>query len=304
MRAVVAAEEDEGAAVLAAGFERGAEAADVTVEARDAGGLAFVGFAPGFVRIGVGARDFRAHAEGAGAFVIGMGDDEGEKEEPGAVAVLLDKFDGFIGEEIITVFQAVGGVAGSGFTRGDEVVFERLPGGTAPEEIRIVIVGVGLAEKPEEEIKSLFERMAGPIGIVTEPPLADESGAVAGGFEQGGHGGFAGAEGLGHGVIASGIAPHGGVAGVLSGHEHGAGRGADGTSGIKLRETQAFRSHAVEVGGADFWLPITTQFAVSEIVGENEQDVGFFRQGGTGREHAEEAGKEEAGDAPQQDVHV
>ena len=69
------------------------------------------------------------------------------------------------------------------------------------------------------------------------------------------------------------------VSAVLSGHDGGARRGTDGASGVCLRKSHALLCHLVDAGRLDERLTVASQVAVSHVVAENEQDVGFFRIG-------------------------
>jgi len=75
------------------------------------------------------------------------------------------------------------------------------------------------------------------------------------------------------GVICLPIVANEGVAGVLAGHEHTAGRSADGVTAIVLGQTHALRRHAVEVRGLDDFLPVATEITRAKIVSEDENDV-------------------------------
>jgi hypothetical protein len=60
---------------------------------------------------------------------------------------------------------------------------------------------------------------------------------------------------------------------VLAGHEHAAGGSADGIAAVVLGQTHAFRCHAVEVRCLDDFLPVATEIAGAEVIGEDENDV-------------------------------
>ena len=75
------------------------------------------------------------------------------------------------------------------------------------------------------------------------------------------------------------VASHVSVSAVLSGHDGGARRGTDGASGVCLRKSHALLCHLVDAGCLDERLTVASQVAVSHVIAENEQDVGFFRIG-------------------------
>ena len=138
-----------------------------------------------------------------------------------------------------------------------------------------MVVGVVLVQVTEELVKTLFRGEPG-IGRtdITEPPFADESGAVAGLLQGGGHGEIAGLQGLGCGIALSGIAADAGVAVMETGHEHTARRRADGGPGVEMVEAYPFRGHAVETRRFDDLLPVAAEVAPAEIVGHDPDEVG------------------------------
>jgi len=62
---------------------------------------------------------------------------------------------------------------------------------------------------------------------------------------------------------------------VFAGEERTAGRGADGRASVVVGETHALSREPVEVWCFDFLLPVTTKFAVAEIISEDENDIGW-----------------------------
>src|SRR5688500_402647 len=114
-----------------------------------------------------------------------------------------------------------------------------------------MVVGVDLAEIAEEIIEALAVGMAFVAGHA-EAPLANQAGAIAGGFEDFGDGDVVGAECLCGSIRAAGIATDGSMAGMLTGHENTAGRSADSGAGIEAGEAHSFTSHTIEVGSFDF----------------------------------------------------
>lgn len=65
------------------------------------------------------------------------------------------------------------------------------------------------------------------------------------------------------------------MAEVTSGQEGASGGSADRGPGVVAGEADPFGGEAVEVGGFDLGLTVAPEFAVAEVVGENEDDVGF-----------------------------
>ena len=70
------------------------------------------------------------------------------------------------------------------------------------------------------------------------------------------------------------VVAHRAVARVLAGHQHRARRRADRRAGVVAREAHAAGGQRVEVRRADPLLAEAAEFAVAEIVGEHEHDVG------------------------------
>jgi hypothetical protein len=65
---------------------------------------------------------------------------------------------------------------------------------------------------------------------------------------------------------------------VAAGEEDAAGGGADGGAGVVVGELDPFAGEAVDVGRLDLFLAVTTEFAVAEVIGEDEDEVGRLRR--------------------------
>lgn len=65
-----------------------------------------------------------------------------------------------------------------------------------------------------------------------------------------------------------------GVAGVFTCHQHAPGGSADRSPGIVLCEPNSFPRQLVEVWGSDFFLAITSQFAIPQVIGIDIDNVG------------------------------
>ena len=72
------------------------------------------------------------------------------------------------------------------------------------------------------------------------------------------------------------------MAEVLSGKEDAAGRGADGSSGVVMGEADSFFGQLVNIGSLDFGLSVGAEFAISEVIGQNKNDVGLGLGGDCG----------------------
>jgi hypothetical protein len=62
---------------------------------------------------------------------------------------------------------------------------------------------------------------------------------------------------------------------MQAGHQGATGGSADGAARVAIGEADALGSETVEVRRLDDFLAIATEVAVTEIVGEDEEDVGF-----------------------------
>ncbi len=214
MRAVVGGEDHQCRAVESEFGEELEETTDVVIHAGDHGGMAFHGFGP--VEVGVGAEIGDFHAEFAG-LVVGVGDGEGEVEEERTGGVFADETECIGREEVMAVVLADGSDAGAGGEGVAQDVGEFDPGFVPPEEGWVMVVGVVLVEIAEEVVEAMSGGQA-CLGFahVAQTPLADQAGAIPGLLEDAGHGEVVGAEGLGEGILTSGIATDAGVSEVAS----------------------------------------------------------------------------------------
>lgn len=136
----------------------------------------------------------------------------------------------------------------------------------------------------EEARKSSKPRRCGQFGGAAEVPFADEGGGVAGGAEVVGHGFFADGEAdAGRGVFrADGIKLETETRLVAPGEKAGARGGAERRGDVAVGETHAAGGERVEVRGGNFFAAVATEFAVAEIVGDDENDVRAWRGAGRG----------------------
>ena len=68
-----------------------------------------------------------------------------------------------------------------------------------------------------------------------------------------------------------------GVARMLAGHEHAARGRAHVVAGVMRGELHALAGEAVNVGRLEPLLAVTAQVAVAQVIGDEEDDVGFGR---------------------------
>jgi hypothetical protein len=129
---------------------------------------------------------------------------------------------------------------------------------------------MGLVEIPEEIIKSLPVRDTRRARF-SQSPLADQSRSIARLLENLRHGDIPGSQRI------AAVAPDDGPAGMQSGHQRAARRGADRAACVVLSKPDTFSGHAVQVGRADLLLPVAARISVPQIVSQNINDVGLRR---------------------------
>ena len=182
---------------------------------------------------------------------------------------LANPFEGFIGDEILRVDFA------NGFA---VIAFEREPLVVIVEVSGEVTMGVALAIVAEEVVETDFEGAACSIEHA-HAPFADAGGLVTGLFEELGHGnGGGGQRHLAFGLDLA-VGADRAMAHVQAGHQRGTGGSADAGAGVGLGEAHALGCHAVEVRRLNQLLPVATDVAHGEVIGEDEDEVGFFGSG-------------------------
>ena len=145
------------------------------------------------------------------------------------------------------------------------------------------VVRVGIAEV-------VIESLAGGkgVGVVAEVPLADTLRGVAAILEEIRDGDFVGMQRDLR--LGTEDARHGNARLVATGHERGAGRGANAVSGVEVGEAAAFLCDAIDVRRLDVRRAKAGEVLVALVVGVNDDDVGEFV--GRGRhEHGSEEQK-------------
>ncbi len=225
----------------------------------------------------------------------------GPVEKEGLVLVVAGEFQRGIGDEIRRVLIALKALVGLRFRRvfvrtqrvvrgeGRVVESDRLV--VVPKVGGIEIVRHALAVVAEPAVKALLQlRPAG--GRPAEAPLAEAAGGVAGGFEdlRQRDGGVRDGElsfvfRFAHhldalGVIRLPVVADEGVARMLAGHQHAAGRCADRISAVMLGELHALRSQAVHIRRLDDLLPVAAEIPRAEVIGQDEDDVRLACVGG------------------------
>ena len=139
-------------------------------------------------------------------------------------------------------------------------------------------MGVSLAVVAEEAVETLLVRIALRPGVA-EPPFAEGAAGVALCFQALGDGDIGGKERVLSLGLHRGIVAHGGVAGMFAGHEDTARGSADGVARIGAGEFHPRSGERVDAWRLDFFLSVAAEFAIPEIVREDEDDVGLFGGG-------------------------
>ena len=292
VRGAVVAGEDDDRVIRHAGFlEGGEDAADFLVQARDHRGVSRARGAVGTVAAllrGVGA------GLGDHAFILFQlfgGDLQGHVrqrrgvvEEEGLGLMGRDEgfgaHDGAFAQEVLADERRVGlGVLRVGVGREDAVagravgaVVERHFLAVILDEGRVVAVRDPLAGHAEEAVEALLQRTAGGLETA-HAPFAERGGRIAGLLERARQRGDAGGQGELLAVADVAVVAGRGVAGVAAGHQHRARRGADRVAAVVPGEDHPFAGEAVDVRGADDLLAVEADFAVAEVVRQDEDDV-------------------------------
>ncbi len=149
-------------------------------------------------------------------------------------------------------------------------------------------VGMRAAEEAEEFVKAALGR---PEALPrAEVPFADDARRIAGPFEPFGQRRFVAGQAEGFGLEAdrTGIELVSEPLLIPARHEAGPRRAADGAGDIAARKADAVVRDRVDMRRGDVLPPLAAEFAVSQIVGDDHQDIrpraiGGGRAGGFGR---------------------
>ena len=147
-----------------------------------------------------------------------------------------------------------------------------------PEKLRIIIVRAHLVEVTEPFVESVAIRDAGR-SFVAQSPFADGRRFVGGGLQE-----------FRHGQVLrrqrhARVSANARMSGVPTGHQAATRGRADGASGIALSEAHSFLRQPIYVRSPNLLLAVTAEVAITKVVRQNENDVGFVRR--TGLEPAE-----------------
>ena len=190
----------------------------------------------------------------------------------------------------------VGALGQRGVPRHGRLVVQRHALQVAPQIIRIIAVRVALAVVAVEPVEALMDRIALRAGEA-QTPLAERAGRVALVAQQLGHRDFIPRDWPLAFRLNLAVVPHERVPRVLAGHQHTARRRADGVAGVVAREPHALLGQAIEVGGLDFFLAVTAQLGVTEIVRHDEDDVRLGCLGRLGQGECRDNGRGKLGQA-------
>ena len=148
--------------------------------------------------------------------------------------------------------------------------------------LRPHVIGIG---NPEILVKALRQREE--LLVIPEMPFAEGGSRVALRFKKLGHGRLVGIEP----VAAAGTegAMDAEAIGITTGQEPGPGGRADRLRGIPLRETTSLRRESIEVRGLVAFRTEAADVGVTEIVGENDHDIGKALGSDHGKNEREEA---------------
>ena len=220
---------------------------------------------------------------------------QGQVQEERLGAMPLEKGQGLPHEEVVDV----------GLFRESIVAGQRDFLGVAVDEFGIVVMGVGVVEKPVKGVKALAPGNA-RRALFSQTPLPDAPGGIAGGLQHPGHRDIVGLEAdparFARGIVTE-IGANPLVAGVEARHQGAARRGAFGGA-IEVGELQALAGEPVNRRRLVAMLPVAAQLAIAVIVGENDHDVGSRRCGRRRigeRSQAEGAGQRRRGEAGDRD---
>ena len=148
-------------------------------------------------------------------------------------------------------------------------------------------MGVEHVHVPVKLVKSVPPRIVVGDGVAYSP-FAETAGAVAGGLQDVADGSVLRSEQPGT------VAADPRMAGMTAGQQDATRGRADCGTGVMASEPDAFVRQAVQMGRAERFLTVTAEVAVTEIVGQDIDDVGTGFGGGEPGERRHD----ENGDSP------
>ncbi len=196
-----------------------------------------------------------------------------------------------------------GGVVGGGFFTADPEWVERVEVQDCfifHVDLGYPVIGGGEEEGViEADLEGARGEGAVPVGAggvaQAEVPFTDDGGLVSGIFEEGGEGGRSGLDDSGAigGCYAGVILAEG----VGAGEEGEAGGGAGGGGAVSAGEAEAFGGEAIDIWGVDVGGAVAGHIAIAQVIGHDDDDVGFGAGVGVvgGEEEAQEQEEDEGG---------
>lgn len=185
--------------------------------------------------------------------------------DDGVIGIVI----GFVGAHVIGVdeFAEVGAAGVAGW----EDFFAEHGGGAVPWWGDKVVAFVCEAE---EFIEAMAEGVVG--SGAAEVPFSDDAGGVSLVMEELGDSGFFfwEAEAGFFVSVAGGVEFVSEAGGDAAGHEAGAGGGAIGAADVCLGEADAVGGDGIDVWGGDFGVALAGEFSVSEVIGEEDDNIG------------------------------
>ena len=213
-------------------------------------------------------------------------------QEEGPIPVFTQELQGLGRDQIRGVFRPPKtGVIGrgaridastQGLMGGKFVIVERNPGLVRPKMCRVIVVCDRLAIVAVEAMESLVQWIARASNR-PQPPLAECPERLP----QAPQGEWQSQFPSRHWLLPLPTFPHPSaifsdvsMSRMLPTHQDTPRRRADIVPRIMRQEPHPLPGHAVQIGCLDFLLPITSQISITEIIGQNENDIGQSRRRG------------------------
>lgn len=108
-------------------------------------------------------------------------------------------------------------------------------------------------------------------------PLSRETSGIAGFLEQLGDSDFRGSHE--DATISGNEVVNSGSVGTTPRHESNTGRGADGGGGVAVGKADTTFRHGIEMRSFDVRVSVAFQVSIPEVIGEDDNDVGFRGRG-------------------------
>lgn len=274
VRTVVGGEDDEGVLGHAQFGDQVEDLADIAVDVLDHGGEPFLRLGP--ILLGELAEVGHFHALIAG-LVVGMGHVHGEIEEKGLLVLLPNEAESVLREEVGSVIYLLHRHPAARLRKlrvlpalplRSHFVLQLFHLAVADEELGIEIVSVPHVDVAEEMVEAYVVGIGEIVGSA-DAPLAHAGCGVTRLLEDRGQGGLIRLDD----DRLGGIATHHRASHVPTREQNAAGRGAYRATRVELSETHTLRRHLVETRRLKCLLTEATEIAVTEVVGQDQDDV-------------------------------